>query len=67
MNTTRTIVNAITFILLFSTTICGLYIHYAKDKITDYNSSVNFHLVFAVLTVIFVTASILLSRSKYPG
>jgi len=67
MNITRTIVNVITFILLFSTTICGLYIHYAKDKITDYNSSVNFHLIFAVLTVIFVTASIVLSRSKYPG
>lgn len=67
MNITRTIVNVITFILLFSTAICGLYIHYAKDKITDYNSSVNFHLFFAVLTVIFVTASIVLSRSKYPG
>ncbi|MDA8226815.1 MAG: hypothetical protein M0T74_03770 [Desulfitobacterium hafniense] len=67
MNIARTIVNVITFILLFSTTICGLYIRYAKDKIADYNSSVNFHLIFAILTVIFVTGSIVLSRSKYPG
>lgn len=62
MNIARTIVNIITFILLFSTTICGLYIHYAKDKITDYNSSVNFHLTIAILTVIFVTISTVLSR-----
>ena len=62
MNIARTIVNVITFILLFSTAICGLYIRYAKDKIDDYNSSVNFHLFFAILTVIFVTGSIVLSR-----
>ena len=67
MNIARTVINVITFILLFSTTICGLYIHYAKNKITDYNSSVNFHLSFAILTVIFVVASIVLSRSKYLG
>lgn len=62
MNFARTIMNIITLILLFSTTICGLYIHFAKDKIADYNSSVNFHLIFAILTVIFVTRSIVLSR-----
>jgi len=62
MNFARTIMNVITLILLFSTTICGLYIHFAKDKITDYNSSVNFHLIFAILTVVFVMGSIVLSR-----
>ena len=62
MNISRTIINVITFILLISTTICGLYIHYAKDKIADYNSSVSFHLIIAILTVIFVTISIVLSR-----
>lgn len=62
MNIIRIIINVITFVLLFSTTICGLYIHFAKDKITDYNSSVNFHLIFAILTVVFVTGSIVLSR-----
>ena len=62
MNIARTITNVIALILLFSTTICGLYIHFAKDKIADYNSSVSFHLVFAILTVIFVTGSIVLSR-----
>jgi len=62
MNITRTIMNVVSLILLFSTTICGLYIHYAKDKIADYYSSVNFHLMIAILTVIFVTASIVISR-----
>ena len=62
MNIARTIIKVIALILLFSTTICGLYLHFAKDKITDYNSSVNFHLIIAILTVIFVTGSIILSR-----
>ena len=62
MNIAKTIVNVITLILLFSTTICGLYIHFSKDKIADYNSSVSFHLIFAILTVIFVTGSIIISR-----
>lgn len=62
MSITKTIMNVITLILVFSTTICGLYIHFAKDKIADYNSSVNFHLILAIMTVIFVTGSIVLAR-----
>lgn len=62
MNIVRTIIKVIALILLFSTTICGLYLHFAKDKIPDYNSSVSFHLIIAILTVIFVTGSIVLSR-----
>ena len=64
MDILRRVIIAITFILLFSTTICGLYIHFAKDKITDYNGSVNFHLVSAILTVIFVIVSFLLPHKK---
>lgn len=62
MNIAKTIIKVIALILLFSTTICGLYLHFAKDKITDYDSSVSFHLIIAILTVIFVTGSIVLSR-----
>lgn len=64
MKIIRIIVKTITFILLFTTAICGLYIHFNKANIPDYNSSINFHLVSGILTIIFVTISLLLPYKR---
>ncbi len=60
MNIFRIIIKTITLILLFTTVICGFYLHFNKANVQDFNSSVNFHMVSAILTVIFLLISFLL-------
>lgn len=64
MNVFRKIMKVISLILLFSTVICGFYIHANKATLADYNSSVTFHLGIALLTVVFVTITFLLPNKK---
>lgn len=54
------IMKVISLILLFSTIICGSYIHASKAALADYNGSVRFHLFIAILTAVFVTITFLL-------
>lgn len=64
MNIFKKIMKVISLILLFSTIICGYYIHTSKAALADYNGSVGFHGSIAVLTAIFVTITFLLPNQK---
>lgn len=57
------IVSAIlTGILMFSTVVCGLWIRYTPEPVED--SSIVFHMVIAILTVIASAATIILSMTQ---
>jgi hypothetical protein len=55
-----TILSILSILMLFSTLICGLWIHNAGDKITDLASSINFHLRIGVATVIITVVTLVL-------
>lgn len=50
----------VSLVLLFSTAICGWYIHANKGILTDYAGSVNFHMVSAVLSLLSVSITLLM-------
>lgn len=52
MKIVTTILSVISMVMLFSTFTCGLYIHFAKDKLEDVQGSINFHITIGVVTFI---------------
>lgn len=62
MKTTILIIEILTGLLLFTTIICGLWLGYSNEIITESNK--NFHMVSAFLTTIFaVITVVLISRN----
>lgn len=49
---------SLTGLLLFTTVVCGLWLRYSGEIITDSNKS--FHMVSGLLTAVFVVTSIVL-------
>ncbi len=65
MKTVILILAAITAILWLSTAICGLWIRYSGQvPPEELNSSLNFHLGIAVLSVVFTAVTMILSVSE---
>jgi len=58
MNLVQKLMVGMTFILLASTTICGFYIRFSKDKLVDYNSSLNFHGGIAMISILFTVITV---------
>ena len=61
MKTAILIISFLSGLLLFSTAVCGLWLYYGGDKITDYTGSVNFHMGIAFMTGIFTFLALGLS------
>ena len=59
MKTTLLIMAIVTGLLIFSTTICGLWIRYSGEEIVQ--SSLNFHLGIGITTGVFTTITLLLA------
>lgn len=58
MKTLQVISASLTGLLLFSTLVCGLWIRYSGDVITD--GSKNFHMLSAILTTLLVAITVFL-------
>lgn len=60
----RAIMRTISITLLLSTAICGTYVQANKATLTDYNGSVQFHLVIGILAIIFCIITMFLPGNK---
>jgi len=60
MRTIHIILSFISLLLVGSTLICGFWIHTSKN-VTDMASSVNFHMMLAVVTAVVVLATTILA------
>jgi hypothetical protein len=59
MRAFQLIVSIITAILIFSTTVCGLWIKSQGDKIADKAGSLQFHATIGIATAIFVAITLI--------
>jgi len=61
MKTTINIMSVVSIVLMIFTIICGLWIKTQGAKPTDIQSSVTFHMVLAIGTILFTVLTLLLS------